>query len=129
MTRRANNRRRRDGSATLPGSYGYAGQRADAATARYYVRMAGQFTSADTVLPGDGMDVWGLSRCAYVGGNPELRTDPLGRDWFSNVFHAVASVAAKAAPIASAVLDAATGKPSPQTVQHVWINHDTTCSM
>ena len=58
---------------TLPTSYGYTGQRADAATglddynARSYDPVAGQFTSADTTLAG------GLNRYAYVGGNPETR--------------------------------------------------------
>ncbi len=65
-------------SGTLPTSYGYTGQRADAATgldyynARYYDPIAGQFTSADTTLAG------GLNRYAYVGGNPETFVDPSG---------------------------------------------------
>src|SRR5487761_909296 len=63
---------------TLPTDKGYTGQRADALTglddynARYYDPLAGQFTSADTTLAG------GLNRYAYVGGNPETRTDPSG---------------------------------------------------
>ncbi len=61
---------------TMPGSFGFTGQRADAATgldyyvARYYDPLAAQFTSADTVLPGDGYDPWALLRYAYVEGNP-----------------------------------------------------------
>jgi RHS repeat-associated protein len=68
----------------MPGSYGFTGQRADVATgldyygARYYDSAAGQFASADSVLPGGGMDILGLSRFAYVGGNPVARTDPTG---------------------------------------------------
>jgi RHS repeat-associated protein len=71
-------------SGTMPGTYGFTGQRADALSgldyygARYYDSLAGQFTSADTVVPGDGYDLWGLSRYAYVQGNPENRTDPSG---------------------------------------------------
>ena len=65
-------------SGTLPTDKGYTGQRADALTglddynARSYDPLAGQFTSADTTLAG------GLNRYAYVGGNPETRTDPSG---------------------------------------------------
>lgn len=71
-------------SGTLPTSKGYTGQRADAATgldyygARYYDSVLGQFTSADDVLPGDGLDPWGLSRYAYVEGNPIARNDKDG---------------------------------------------------
>jgi RHS repeat-associated protein len=49
-------------SGTLPGSYGFTGQRADATTgldyyiARSYDPPAGQFTSADITLPGGGYD-------------------------------------------------------------------------
>jgi RHS repeat-associated protein len=112
-------------SGAMPGSYAYAGQRADGATgldlfgARYYDPVAGQFASADTVLPGNGYDAWGLSRYAYVAGNPETRTDPSGHDWFSSMVHAattvahtVSAVAHAVAPVASAVLDATTGIPS-----------------
>lgn len=65
-------------SGTLPTDYGFIHQRADATSglddygARYYDPVAGQFTSADTTLAG------GLNRYAYVGGNPETRTDPSG---------------------------------------------------
>jgi RHS repeat-associated protein len=64
--------------------FGFTGQHADTSTgldyygARYYDPVAGQFTSADTVQPGGGYDVWGLSRYAYVEGNPVIRTDPSG---------------------------------------------------
>jgi RHS repeat-associated protein len=66
---------------TMPTSYGFTGQRVDAASglnhygARYYDPMLGQFTSADTVLVAG---ILGLSRYAYVEGNPILRTDPTG---------------------------------------------------
>jgi RHS repeat-associated protein len=71
-------------SGTMPGSYGYTGQHADAATGLdYYVSgfydpLAGQFISADTTLPGNGYDLWGLSRYAYVEGDPVGRADPTG---------------------------------------------------
>ncbi|HXM54004.1 MAG TPA: RHS repeat-associated core domain-containing protein [Candidatus Dormibacteraeota bacterium] len=72
-------------SGTMPTTYGFTGQRADSASgldyygSRYYDPLAGQFTSADDVLPGGGFDLWGLSRYAYVEGNPENRIDPTGR--------------------------------------------------
>jgi RHS repeat-associated protein len=71
-------------SATMPTSYGFTGQRSDTVSgldyyrSRYYDPLAGQFTTADSVVPGDGHDLWGLSRYAYVEGNPENRTDPTG---------------------------------------------------
>ena len=69
---------------SMPGSYGFTGQRQDDTTgpdyyvSRYYDAVAGQFTSADSILPGDGYDPWGLSRYAYVAGNPVARSDPSG---------------------------------------------------
>jgi len=71
-------------SGTMPTSYGFTGQRADAVSgldyygSRYYDPQAGQFTSGDSVLPGGGLDPWGLSRYAYVEGNPVNRIDPDG---------------------------------------------------
>ena len=59
-------------SGTMPTNYGYTGQYGDNLTGldyyvwRYYDRQAGQFISADSVLPGDGYDPWGLARYAYV---------------------------------------------------------------
>ncbi|HLZ56124.1 MAG TPA: RHS repeat-associated core domain-containing protein, partial [Ktedonosporobacter sp.] len=73
---------------TLPTSYAFTGQRADSATgldyynARSYDPAAGRFLSADSVLPGGGMDPTGLDRYAYVGDNPSSRTDPTGHGWF-----------------------------------------------
>jgi RHS repeat-associated protein len=70
---------------TMPTDYGFTGQRADATTgldyynARYYDPLAGQFASADGILPGGGFDLLGLSRYAYVEGNPVIRSDPSGR--------------------------------------------------
>ena len=65
---------------TLPTSIGFTGQRADSVTgldyymARYYDPGVGQFLSVDSVQGnGQGMDPY-----AYVGGNPESRTDPTG---------------------------------------------------
>ncbi len=68
----------------MPGSYGFTGQHEDKTTgldyygARYYDPVAGQFTASDNLLPGDGYDPWGLSRYAYVKGNPIARNDPTG---------------------------------------------------
>jgi RHS repeat-associated protein len=68
----------------MPTTFGFTGQRGDAVSgldyygARYYDPVAGQFTSADTVLEGNGTDILGLSRYAYVTGNPEVRTDSTG---------------------------------------------------
>jgi RHS repeat-associated protein len=65
--------------------YGFTGQHLDTSTgldyfgARYYDPVAGQFTSPDTIVPGGGYDLWGLSRYAYVEGNPIINTDPTGR--------------------------------------------------
>jgi RHS repeat-associated protein len=62
---------------TMPGSYGFTGQRADATTgldyynARYYDLTAKQFVTADTVQDG-------LNRYGYVAGNPTTYTDPSG---------------------------------------------------
>jgi RHS repeat-associated protein len=67
----------------MPGSDGYTGQHADAATgldddgARSYDPAAGQFTSADTLLAG-------LNRYGYVGGDPENATDPSGHLYSPN---------------------------------------------
>jgi RHS repeat-associated protein len=64
-------------SGTMPGTYGFTGQHADAATgldyyhARYYDPEAGQFTGADAEQDG-------LNRYTYVHGNPETATDPSG---------------------------------------------------
>ncbi|HET9849980.1 MAG TPA: RHS repeat-associated core domain-containing protein, partial [Candidatus Dormibacteraeota bacterium] len=69
---------------TIPTDYGFTGRHADSISgldyynARYYDPAAGQFTSPDPILPGDGYDVFGLSRYAYVEGNPETRIDPSG---------------------------------------------------
>ncbi len=67
-------------SGTMPTSKGFTGQQADATTgldyygARYYDPAAGQFISADSVLDG-------LSRYAYVAGNPATLVDPSGHEF------------------------------------------------
>ena len=74
-------------SGTMPADYGFTGQHSDTTTrldyygARYYDPLAGQFTSADSLLPGD--DPWSLSRYAYVAGNPLIRLDPTEHCWSS----------------------------------------------
>jgi RHS repeat-associated protein len=66
---------------TLGTDKGYTGQFIDAATglaydhARYYLRHIGVFLSPDRVQGNaQGMDPY-----AYVGGNPETKTDPTGQ--------------------------------------------------
>jgi len=72
---------------TMPTTYGFTGQRSDSATgldyyiARYYDPAAGTFTSADSVLPGGGMDPAGLDRYAYVEDNPTTHLDSNGHCW------------------------------------------------
>jgi RHS repeat-associated protein len=72
-------------SGTMPTDHGFTGQIADAMSglayygARYYDPVATQFNTADTILPDDGFNIWGLSRYAYVEGNPIVRSDPTGR--------------------------------------------------
>ena len=71
-------------SGSMPTDRGFTGQISDSNSgldyyvARYYDPMAAQFGSSDPVLPGKGLDVWGLSRYAYVEGNPIIRSDPSG---------------------------------------------------
>ena len=72
-------------SGSMPTDYGFTGQHADSSTgldyynARYYDPVAGQFGSADSVvLQAGGFDILGLSRYAYVEGNPINRNDPSG---------------------------------------------------
>jgi RHS repeat-associated protein len=71
-------------SGTMPTTFGFTGQRQDAATgldylhARYFDAVLGQFASADKLLQGGGFDILGLSRYAYVEDNPISRTDPTG---------------------------------------------------
>src|SRR5579884_648969 len=64
----------------MPTTYNFTGQRLDSETgllyygARYYDPLSGRFTQADLVLNNaEGMDPY-----AYVGENPESRTDPTG---------------------------------------------------
>jgi RHS repeat-associated protein len=69
----------------MPMDYGFTGQHQDITSglsyfnARYYDPVAAQVITPDTILPGNGFDIFGLSRYAYVEGNPETRTDPTGR--------------------------------------------------
>jgi len=73
---------------TMPGSFGFTGQHSDPNITgldyygfRSYDPTAGQFISPDSTLAANGADVWGLSRYAYVEGNPESKTDPDGHCW------------------------------------------------
>ena len=99
----------------MPTDYGFTGQHSDAATglddsgARYYDPLAGQFISADTLLPGNGMDPWGLSRYAYVEGNPLIRVDPTGHDggWLGGLVSAVTSTVSSVASTVARVAQAA----------------------
>jgi RHS repeat-associated protein len=86
--------------------------------ARYYDPAAGQFITADTTLSGGGTDPWALSRYAYVEGNPLVRLDPSGHDWFGSLVSTVTHEVQTAAPAAVAVLDATTGIPSMITDVH-----------
>lgn len=71
-------------SGSMPGEHGFTGQIQDVLIgldyygARYYDALAAQFASADTLLQGDGADILGLSRYAYVKGNPVSKIDPDG---------------------------------------------------
>ncbi len=69
----------------MPTTYNFTGQRLDSETgllyygARYYDPVSGRFTQADSAQNNaSGMDPY-----AYVGENPESRTDPTGK-YYSN---------------------------------------------
>jgi RHS repeat-associated protein len=75
-------------SGTIPTDYGFTGQKSDAAStgldyyvSRYYDPVVGQFVSPDSTLSQNGYNPWGLSRYAYVQGNPETLADPDGHCW------------------------------------------------
>jgi len=76
--------------------------------ARYYDPAAGRFLSADatSVLDDTSMQVNGLNLYAYCGGNPVMRTDPMGRlPWWANLLIGIAIVAVLvAATVATAGL-------------------------
>jgi RHS repeat-associated protein len=103
-------------SGTMPGSYGFTGQHADATTgldyyvSRYYDPLAGQFTSADTTLPGGGYDAWGLSRYAYVAGNPETHIDADGHCFPVCTMLVGALIGAAAGAVISVSTQVASGK-------------------
>lgn len=84
---------------TMPGSFGFTGQRQDSLTgldyygARYYDSVAGQFITPDSMLD-DG--ILGLSRYAYVEGNPETATDPTGDFSIGGWFKSAVSTVRKA---------------------------------
>ncbi len=74
-------------SGTMPTDYGFTGQHSDSATrldhysARYYDPAAGQFTSADTVLPSDGFSPVGAIALRIRSAYPETHGDPSGHCW------------------------------------------------
>ncbi len=65
---------------TMPTTYNFTGQRLDSQTGllyygfRYYDPVSGRFVRADTTQTNAG----GMDPYAYVGNNPEGRTDPTG---------------------------------------------------
>jgi RHS repeat-associated protein len=67
----------------MPIDYSFTGQRLDSQTgllydnARYYDPVSGRFISSDMVQN----NTKGLDSYAYVGDNPESRTDPSGKCW------------------------------------------------
>jgi RHS repeat-associated protein len=103
-------------SGTMPTDYGFTGQHADAATgldyygSRYYDPIGHQFVSADTALPQSGYNPWGLSRYAYVHGNPETLTDPDGHCWPLCTMLIGAVVGAVVGAAVSVVTQAASGQ-------------------
>ena len=68
---------------TMPTTYNFTGQRLDSQTGllyygfRYYDPVSGRFVRADTTQTNAG----GMDPYAYVGNNPEGRTDPTGHFW------------------------------------------------
>src|SRR5579884_1278958 len=64
--------------------------------ARWYDPVAGQFVSPDGVRPGGGYDPLGLSRYAYVEGNPIDRTDPTGHWSLGGIWSAVTHTVSRA---------------------------------
>ncbi len=68
---------------TMPTTYNFTGQRLDSQTGllyynfRYYDPVSGRFVRADTTQTNAG----GMDPYAYVGNNPEGRTDPTGHCW------------------------------------------------
>jgi len=55
----------------------------DNANARMYNSASGNFTSADTVIPGDGERSMGFNRYAYTEGNPVKYNDPSGHGFIA----------------------------------------------
>ncbi len=99
----------------MPDSFGFTGQREDAATGldyygfRYYDPSAGQFISPDSTLSQNGADLWGLSRYAYVEGNPATKKDPDGHCFPICTMIAGALVGAAVGAVASIATQAASG--------------------
>jgi RHS repeat-associated protein len=101
---------------SMPTSFAFTGHRADSSTgldyynARYYDPQAGQFTSADTVLPGKGYDPAGLDRYAYVEDNPVTKQDVDGHCWPWCTMAIGAVVGAVVSAAASVVTQVASGQ-------------------
>lgn len=57
--------------------------------ARYYDPRTGRFISPDdtSILDQTKSEINGLNLYIYCGGNPVMRTDPTGRDWWSDLWN------------------------------------------
>jgi len=75
--------------------------------ARWYDPLAGQFVSPDTLLPGGGYDPLGLSRYAYVEGNPVERTDPSGHWSLGGIWSAVTHTVSRVVSVVRQVVSTA----------------------
>jgi RHS repeat-associated protein len=104
-------------SGTMPTDLGFTGQHSDGVTgldyyvSRYYDPTVGQFISPDSALPENGYNPWGLSRYAYVQGNPETITDPDGHCWPLCTMAIGAVIGAAVGAATSVATQAVSGKP------------------
>jgi len=99
---------------TMPTTYNFTGQRLDSQTGllyynfRYYDPVSGRFVRADTTQTNAG----GMDPYAYVGNNPEGRTDPTGHCWpWCTALIGAAVGAVIGVAVTTATSYATTGKP------------------